>query len=134
MKLITALFSFLTGVCKIYSDKLMSFDGTPIVLPTYERESTGSRCDVLFARDCSERSTFAVTGSYRNSNWAVKLVVPSYHIELISEWSSERAEVKVNGENFRVRYDTTVKLYEEPRNPRNGLSKRFQYSVLRTLT
>jgi hypothetical protein len=80
----------------------MSFDGAPIMLPLYERESSGSRCDVLFARECSERSKFAVTGSFRNNNWMVKLVVPSYHIEVVPEWSIDRFEVKINGENIRV--------------------------------
>ena len=96
----------------------MTFDGTPIMLPVYDQETSGSRCDVLFARDCSERSTFAVTGSVRNGLWSVKLNIPAHRIELVPESSGDRLRIKVNGEDFRVRHDSPVMLYQEERNPR----------------
>lgn len=88
------------------------------MLPMYERETGGSRCDVLFARDCSARSTFAVSGSFKYNKWAIKLIAPSYYIELIPDVSSDRYLVKVNNEEVTVRFNNPVTLYETPQNPR----------------
>jgi hypothetical protein len=96
----------------------MTFDGTPVMLPLYERETGGSRCDVLLARDCSDRSTFAMTGSFKHNKWAVNIVAPSYNIELIPGVSGDQYLVKVNSEEINVRSNYPVTLYETPQDPR----------------
>jgi len=105
------------GACTIRKDKLLSFDGTPVLLPLHHKETGGSKCDVLLARDCSERSTFAVTGSLRRGHWAVKITVPSYNIELVPK-SSHEIEAKVNGRDVAVTYSHPVKYYEAPEDTR----------------
>jgi hypothetical protein len=88
------------------------------MLPLYERETGGSRCDVLLACDCSNRGTFAVTGSFKYNKWAVKMVAPSYAIELIPDVSGDRYLVKVNNEEISVRSNYPATLYETPQDPR----------------
>ena len=98
---------------------MVSFDGAPILLPLHHKETGGSKCDVLLARDCSDRSTFAVTGSFRHGHWAIKITVPSYKIELVPK-SSHEIEAKVNERDVTVSYSHPVKFYEVPEDTRYG--------------
>jgi hypothetical protein len=102
---------FMSGNCTIYKDKLMTFDGTPVMLPRHQKHTGGSQCDVLLARDCSSRSTFTVTGSFVHGRWAVKVIIPSYVMEFVPK-SDHEYGVKVNGEEETVSYSHPMKFHE----------------------
>ena len=101
----------LKGVCTMRKDKLMSFDGTPILLPHHHEDSASAKCDVVLASDCSDKSTFAVTGSFKHGHWAVKAVVPSHRVEIVPK-SSHEIEVKVDGQEITVGHAHSVKIYQ----------------------
>jgi len=100
-----------TGVCKVSSDKMLTFDGVPIILPTYTSETPSSRCRVLLAHDCSQRGLFSVSGSFKLGRWAVKMVVPSYELELMPESSSmDSIRLIANGRPITLSSSTPVEL------------------------
>jgi hypothetical protein len=111
------------GVCKIHGDKMLTFDGLPLLLPVPNTEETSSsRCDVLLAQDCSERGLFSVTGSFKHSRWAVRMDVPSYTIQLIPDRSADKVILKVNDEEHRVHQSQPVVLREQ-----SGDTRSVQY-------
>jgi hypothetical protein len=102
---------FGAGNCTIYKDKLVTFDGTPIMLPAHQKHAAESRCDIMLARDCSYRSTFTVTGSYVRGHRTVKVITQSHVIELVPD-SNHKIGVKVNNEEVTVSYSHPVKFSE----------------------
>ena len=99
------------GVCKVHSDKMLTFDGSPIILPLYTSETSSSRCKVLLAQDCSQRGLFSVSGYFKFGRWSVKMVVPSYELELVPQSSSfESVVLIVNGQQMRVSSSVAVQL------------------------
>jgi len=99
------------GVCKVHSDKMLTFDGVPIILPIYTSETPSSRCDVLLAQDCSQRGLFSMKGSFKFGRWSVKMVVPSYELELVPQSSSfDSVVLLVNGQQMRISSSMPVEL------------------------
>ena len=100
-----------TGVCKVHSDKMLTFDGVPLILPVFTSETPSSRCNVLLAQDCSQRGLFSVAGSFKFGRWSVKMVVPSYELELVPESSSaDSVKAIVNGQQMRIRQSEPIQL------------------------
>jgi len=100
-----------TGVCKVQSDKMLTFDGVPLILPAYTSDTPSSRCNVLLAQDCSQPGLFSVSGSFKFGRWSVKMVVPSYDLELVPQSSSfDSVLLKVNGRPMRVSSSMPVEL------------------------
>jgi len=100
-----------TGVCKVYSDKMLTFDGVPLILPVFTSETPSSSCKVLLAQDCSQRGLFSVAGSFKFGRWSVKMVVPSYELELVPESSSaDSVKAIVNGQQMRIRQSEPIQL------------------------
>jgi len=98
------------GVCKVHSDKMLTFDGVPIILPVHTSETSG-RCDVLLAQDCSQRGLFSVAGSFKFGRWGVKMVVPSYELKLEPQSSSfDSIVLIVNGQQMRISSSSPVQL------------------------
>jgi len=99
------------GVCKVHSDKMVTFDGVPLVLPIYTSDTPSSRCDVLLAQDCSQRGLFSVKGSFKYGRWSVKMIVPSYELKLEPHSSSfESVVLVVNGQEMRVSSSVPIEL------------------------
>jgi len=99
------------GVCKVHSDKMLTFDGVPLVLPVHTSETPSSRCKVLLAQDCSPRGLFSVSGSFKFGRWSVQLVVPSYELELVPQSSSfDSVVLMVNGQQMRISSSVPVEL------------------------
>jgi len=99
------------GVCKVHNDKMMTFDGVPIVLPIFTSETPSSRCKVLLAQDCSQRGLFSVKGSFKFGLWSVEMVVPSYELELVPQSSSwDSVVLKVNGREMRITSSVPIEL------------------------
>jgi hypothetical protein len=101
----------LIGVCTIREDKLVSFDGIPILLPRHQQDSAASNCDVVLTSDCTERSTFSITGSFKHAHWAFKAVIPSHSVEIVPK-SSHEIGVKVDGQEITVGHGHPVKIYQ----------------------
>jgi hypothetical protein len=99
------------GTCKISHDRMITFDGTPLLLPVHDTETSSSRCDVLLAQDCSEFSSFSVSGSFNNGRWGCKVLTPSYDIHVTPQ-SSDDIRVTVNGEQRRIRSYEPTTLHE----------------------
>jgi len=100
-----------TGICKVHSDKVLTFDGVPIILPRFTSQTSSSRCNVLIAQDCSQRGLFSVKGSFKFGRWSVKMVVPSYELELTPESSSfDSVVLLVNGQPTRLSTSVPVQL------------------------
>lgn len=103
------------GVCVVHKDKMLSFDGTPILLPVHREQTTGrggANCDVLLASDCSGSSLFAVSGSMRRGQWAVKIMSAQHRIEVVSRSHHNEIETRVNNEQVTVTYAHPVKIHE----------------------
>jgi len=100
-----------SGVCKVHDDKMLTFDGVPIVLPIFTSETPSSRCKVLLAQDCSQRGLFSVKGSFKFGRWSVEMVVPSYELELVPQSSSwDSVVLKVNGREMRIASSVPIEL------------------------
>ena len=95
----------------MHSDKMLSFDGVPLILPVHTTDTRSSRCQVLLAQDCSERGLFSVSGSFKEGLWSVKMVVPSYELELVPESSSMDSVLLIaNGQETRLLTSETLRL------------------------
>jgi len=111
--------SVAAGVCKVHSDKMLTFDGVPLILPAYTTETASSRCKVLLAQDCSERGLFSVSGSKTQGLWTVKMVVPSYELELVPQTSSiDSVQLLVNGRQIPLSSSVPVQLPSLPSSSR----------------
>ena len=66
---------------------------------------------MLLAQDCSESGLFSVAGSFKRGRWAVKMVVPSYELELAPESvNSDQIELVVNGRQMSLGTSTPLLL------------------------
>lgn len=99
---------FLLGICKLHEDRLVTFDGVPIMLPLYSGESTSSQCNVLLAQDCSERGLFSITSSFSSGRWTLRILTPNHKLELVP--LREYTIVKVDGEEKRLRKSHPIRL------------------------
>ena len=99
------------GVCQVHSDKMLTFDGVPLVLPVCTSETPSSRCKVLLTQDCSPRGLFSVAGSFKFGRWSVQFVVPTYELELMPQSSSfDSIVLMVNGQQMRISSSEPVEL------------------------
>ena len=99
------------GVCKVHSDKMLTFDGVPIILPILTTDTPSSRCNILLAQDCSERGLFSASGSFKFGRWGVKMVVPGYELELQPQSSSfDSIALIVNSQQMRISSSMPIEL------------------------
>jgi len=90
---------------------MLTFDGVPLILPVYSTETSSSRCQVLLAQDCSQQGLFSVSGAFKQGLWTVKMVVPSYQLELVPQSTSfDSVTLVANGQQMRLSTSTPVVL------------------------